>query len=416
MGSEKECKLNLHEMALLIRFIEGSYTSVSKESDEYRKQKDIIISLVEKGCLQAVSATSGAEYRVTDYGNKEYKKCRDEIRNAIILPMKTWGGIERIINSSQQSAASISSNLMKKLRPQINRINKIVDRYENLNQLYAQQIYNSLAPVRDAVAKSVRNIAFDADAYQELIQNIELSAINISKYLRLQLRGWDEAIFSMGFDKSMTLMATEGIPIIGACSPKISSQLVKATSWSEREELIIQFDTQILSFCEAIAQESGGSDEKFLSKSIEMYRQGEYVSAQAIAAIAIDPLLHRHAELLVESNPEVFESRIIAKRYILGKQNRRSPGKDFYSQSIQECFEDRSLTTALIFALFMSTHKQYRFDKSAVPTVFNRHAIVHSGDINHFTRVNALKGIMSVSCALWGFYKPHSSQVEENMV
>lgn len=414
MGGGNREGINLRELIILERFIKNNCAPLNDEEDDYKTQ-EYIISLVDKGYLQQSSAASGAEYQVTDYGKQEYENFVEKSKDLVSLASDALFDSVEVVNSYRRSAAIVYSNLIKNLQPQIAEIGKIANQYGGLSQKYAQQISDSLAPVSDIVARSMQNVGFDADVYKSLMQNIRSSVIDVSKSLRTQLRGWEEAISDIEFDDVITLIATEGIPLIGACPPKISSRIVKASSQHERERIIIQSDVQILEFCSQLAHLSGGEDGKFLSKAIEMYQKGEYIPSQAVAAIALDPLFHRHAELLVKNDSEMFRGLKAAKRYISVSEDRWNSAKDPYPQKVQERFEDRSLTTALILALFMSTHKFYDFGESSVPSVFNRHATVHSGNIKHFTQINALKGIMSVSCALWGFHKYYASYIEESM-
>lgn len=406
--------INLRELIVLEKFIKNNCASLNEKEDDYKTQ-EYIISLVNKGCLQQSSAASGAKYQVTDYGRQEYENFVEKAKDLVSLTSDALFDSVEVVNNYRRSTAIVYSNLIKNLQPHIAELGKIANQYGGLSQIYARQISDSLAPVSDIVARSMQNVGFDADVYKSLIQNIRLSAIDISKSLRTQLRGWEDAISDIEFDDIITLIATEGIPLIGACPPKISSQIVKASSQHERERIIIQSDVRILEFCSQVAHLSGGEDGIFLSKSIEMYQKGEYISSQAVTAIALDPLFHRHAELLVKNDSEMFRGLKAAKRYISVSEDRWNSAKDPYPQKVQERFEDRSLATALILALFMSTHKFYDFAESSVPSVFNRHATVHSGNTKHFTQINALKGIMSVSCALWGFHKYHASYIEESM-
>lgn len=413
MGEKSESKLNYSEL-LFIEWILDQGSAVSKEQiKESQKNKRVDLKdLLNRGLISVSNKPSHTQYKVTEKGEAMYRTASE--------------GLSKTIAPIRDYVADINHRIMQPVLDSIDTVplwnnsayqalmKENVKSYEILASNVTQGMREALAPLLETRRQFDQSFSFPTDAYRSLLKNIQLPTVDISGIFESLFKGWYFALKERGIEGCITIVGTEGVPLIGACLPDISKLLADAHTQEEREKILYDYEESILDFCSAIARKNPGSDGVLLSKAVELYCFREYIAAQAVAGVMMDPLVERHASLLVDKDHEFLIDNRSAKAFITLSEDRWNENNK-YPQTVEERFLEQSVVSALLFALFMSTHKFYKFGQSPTPQVFNRHATVHSGDETHFTRMNALKGIMAVSSALWGFEQPVASEMEKEI-
>lgn len=222
-----------------------------------------------------------------------------------------------------------------------------------------------------------------------------------------EYKGWAEPLWGESLGRLSLLIAEEGIPLMGACPPELVTQLLAVENVEQREQILLEHDQEILELCQAvISQCSAGQEQLLAQEAIESYRAELYRSAQALNACLLDPLCNDYirrlgAGHLEELYGEEFPEGKLPIDWYLKKKQVDSDKQVRFPVEIQNRFYKESVVNQLIFPLFLNTLHSFG-NNTPPPRIFNRHATAHRGLENHFTPINSLRSIMTVTAAIWG--------------
>ncbi len=190
-----------------------------------------------------------------------------------------------------------------------------------------------------------------------------------------------------GVDAIELLQLDEGMPLAWVPPPDVLGPLLASTTQRERLDLIETQQHEILDSCAAeLAKLSALITENWraaAAEAIAVMRSGHWRAGQALAAVALDSAVN---ELV-----KVSYADVVKQRSRPGSVDSSVPGWDKVNYP-------RALM--VLFGIW-GAFKQYHAASDAdVPSLFSRHATIHSMSPRQYTTANALIGLMHLIALL----------------
>lgn len=237
------------------------------------------------------------------------------------------------------------------------------------------------------------------------------------------LYGWSPIMLEAEPNRILNFLAETSIPLVGATPPSLGVELLNADA-DDRENILLASVDNILEQCSSALDPPETGDHAGLfelaNRALIAFEAGHLEAAQALATVALDRTVATQVnEVLDEDQLEPDDPDMSSQDYeamvkvVIGMPSKHK-NKDRWLGERTETLEDLDVRRFLTMPILISAYTPFSVkDDLTLPKRYSRHATVHSGEPQHFTKANALRALMTLVSLLWAWHPTKALEAHE---